>query len=961
MTQKIKTALTLLLLSTSFSFTHAEINSSEWPGHWIAQERETAPALAAELESAPWIWSQFNNRLRPHAMIREAEALFRKTVEIDSPSDLTAATLTLTADSAFTLYQNGTPIDSSDDWREISVVDLLPRLLEGTNVIAISVQNYWEQDQNLRLEAGVQNPAGLIGKLTLTYVDGRTETSTTDETWSTSLEAASDWTQIDFDDSSWSSAGISEITGVAGWTGMDHYANRWYAYRKTITLPAVAENQPLIARIAVDSKYWLWINGELVVFEGGVKRGPNPEDTYYDTVDLSDHLVSGENTLAVLAWYWGRSGFSHMDSGQHGFYFDLGVGDTFVVSDKSWQSLSHPAFGETGFPHPNYRLSEFNVHFDARLDIGAWQAPDYDDSAWTKAVELGAAGDAPWNQLVDRRIPLWADSGLINYPEPPEFPFVTTGEVVSVKIPYNAHVTPYFAIEAEAGQLIDIRMDNYAGGSENNLRSEYITRDGYQTWETPAWINGHHVEYRFPAGIKVLDLKYRETGFDAPVLGSFDSDDPALNELWQRSLRTLLVCMRDTYYDCPDRERAQWWGDAVIEIGQTFYALDRVSDTLTQKAIRELVDWQRADHTLYSPVPAGTWNAELPGQMLMSIGEFGFWTYYLHTGDRETVEHAYPHLREYLELWELDEDGLITNRQGDWYWGDWGTNKDTRILDNCYYAFALMGADKMAAVVGAEDDRVFYQERLACLQANFDRVFWTGTEYRSPGYDEETDDRGHGLAILAGLADPAKHAAIAEVLLHNYQASPYVEKYLLESLFRINRPTQALERLRERYRTHLAEPYTTLLEGWGVGEAGFGGGTINHSWSGGPLTLLSEYVAGVSPLEPAYTRFQIKPQLGDLQRVSAVVPSIAGEIRSAIEISAKNITLAVQIPNHTIAEVGIPLTANQQIAALTINGVDVWQAGSIRGVVGSKFLRRDSHHVTLELKPGTYEIVTTLH
>lgn len=41
-----------------------------------------------------------------------------------------------------------------------------------------------------------------------------------------------------------------------------------------------------IAQIAADSKYWLWINGKLAVFEGGLKRGPNRTDTYYDEIDL---------------------------------------------------------------------------------------------------------------------------------------------------------------------------------------------------------------------------------------------------------------------------------------------------------------------------------------------------------------------------------------------------------------------------------------------------------------------------------------------------------------------------------------------------------------------------------------------------------------------------------------------------------------------------------------------------
>jgi hypothetical protein len=48
--------------------------------------------------------------------------------------------------------------------------------------------------------------------------------------------------------------------------------NTWLAYRKQFDVkekPAEA-----LARIAVDSKYWLWVNGKMVVFEGGLKRGP---------------------------------------------------------------------------------------------------------------------------------------------------------------------------------------------------------------------------------------------------------------------------------------------------------------------------------------------------------------------------------------------------------------------------------------------------------------------------------------------------------------------------------------------------------------------------------------------------------------------------------------------------------------------------------------------------------------
>ncbi len=141
-------------------------------------------------------------------------------------------------------------------------------------------------------------------------------------------------------------------------------------------------------------------------------------------------------------------------------------------------------------------------------------------------------------------------------------------------------------------------------------------------------MNGHEVWYIVPSGVKVIDLKYRETGYDTEFSGSFECEDPFLNELWKRAARTLYVTMRDTYMDCPDRERAQWWGDEVNELGEAFYALSPSGQLLARKGILELVNWQEANGVVYSPVPAGNRVIELPLQMLASVGWYGFHTQY---------------------------------------------------------------------------------------------------------------------------------------------------------------------------------------------------------------------------------------------------------------------------------------------------------------------------------------------
>ena len=71
--------------------------------------------------------------------------------------------------------------------------------------------------------------------------------------------------------------------------------NVWMSFRKNISLEKVPEK--LVAHISADSKYWLYINGETVVFEGNVKRGPTENSGYYDSKDIAPYLKEGDNTI----------------------------------------------------------------------------------------------------------------------------------------------------------------------------------------------------------------------------------------------------------------------------------------------------------------------------------------------------------------------------------------------------------------------------------------------------------------------------------------------------------------------------------------------------------------------------------------------------------------------------------------------------------------------------------------
>lgn len=676
--------------------------------------------------------------------------------------------------------------------------------------------------------------------------------------------------------------------------------NTWIEFRKDFTLNK--RTSKVEARIAADSKYWLWVNGQPVVFEGGLKRGPNPTDTYFDVIDLTPYLKRGGNSLRLLLWHFGKAGFSHINSGKAGVIVNVpAIG---LVSDSSWFSQRLKAYQSTGKPTPNFRLPESSIRYDARLD---------GQNEFRPSVEIGEWGSAPWNRLVERPIPQWRDSGV--QMAEAEQKNDGHGQIIrTVRLPYNMQLTPFIDVtDANGGTTLRIETDHVNGGSQSCVRAEYITRQGRQQYESLGWMNGEELYIIYPetANVTVNGVGYRETGYATDFEGYFECGDSLINRFWQKAMRTLYVNMRDNYFDCPDRERAQWWGDITILMGQSFYQLSPTANALMRKAIRELADWQKPDGTLFSPIPAENWDSELPAQSLAAISTYGFWYYYLHTGDRETMEYVYPAMRRYLALWRLDADGLTEERRGGWPWGDWGTDVDMRLMLAAWHYLALQSAVNTARLTDNETDVPGYERQIESIRSAFNRC-WNGYAYRHPSYHGSTDDRVQAMAILAGIADSSKYEPIFKLFRTQEFASPYMEKYVMEALMKTGHGDYAIERFKKRFKPMIDDRYyTTLFEGWSKG--GYGGGSTNHAWSGGMLTVIAEQVCGIRPVVAGWKEFEVAPN-PILSECNIEIPSVCGLIKSSFVDTDSTFTLHLSVPAGAKAYVKLPFTGNRKIS-----------------------------------------------
>lgn len=265
-------------------FVHPDtVPASSWSANWIGIEPTAVTEV--DLTGASWIWSA-EDGIDPAKNAKPGIVHFRKNLTLSANDPLVSARVIMGADNHFALSVNGQDVGKGESWRSPQIIDITRQLKPGNSVISLRATN--DPDE------GAVNAAGLIGKIALLSAGQKTQTCVTDGSW--------EWST---DQKSWKPVHVIGAIGAAPWSNINTNSvpkagqqSLWSCYRKEFTL--VGKPKKAIARIAVDSKYWLWGNGVMVVSEGALKRGPTPTDTFFDEVDLAPHLCTGRTQGEVV-------------------------------------------------------------------------------------------------------------------------------------------------------------------------------------------------------------------------------------------------------------------------------------------------------------------------------------------------------------------------------------------------------------------------------------------------------------------------------------------------------------------------------------------------------------------------------------------------------------------------------------------------------------------------------------
>ncbi|PQJ76568.1 alpha-L-rhamnosidase-related protein [Polaribacter glomeratus] len=751
------------------------------------------------------------------------------------------------------------------------------------------------------------------------------------------------------------------------WNQEDGALNSWIAFRKTVVIKTIPEKA--LANIAVDSRFWLWINGEMVVFEGGSSRGSSqagewnrkekitPTNTWYEEVDIKKYLKKGKNTIAVLAWYWGRETHkgTYIDSNKGGFLFECDLGDTTITSDVSWKVKKHPAYDSNTIENGN-SVVQYPVKYDARKDLNdwskyAWYSENYNDNNWSFAAEKGKVPTAPWYHLEKNYTEPLVNHGLKNYENNSalNFPFISDGKTIICKLPFNMQITPYFEVEGDSGEIIEITTDNRL----NKISTNYTTKAGNQIFESFSWMNGHTVNYTIPAGIRVKSLKYRWMSV-GEMVGSFETNDPFYQRLWWMGRNTLFVCARDNFMDCPDRERALWIGDVADQTGYIFYSMDNAGRLLLKKAILNTINFSE-NKVIGALGPLRV--RELPGQSLQFIAQT-IWPYYFNTADLETLQKANPYVFDYLSLFEMKANGLPKYRvrasPDSWDWNDWGVKEtvDPEPIQAAFYYMALISAKKIAEELGEITQITWYTKRIKTIKESFDTAFWKDGFYSSDILKFK-DDRANALAILSGLANPNNYNQIVKnVLIPNKFSSPHFEWMVEEAMCMAGNYEASLNRMKEQYQSQVNQKnLTTLYEMFPRG------GSYNHAWNASN-TVLSKHIAGIEPTKVGWSQFKVCPNMAHLTTIKQIVPSVQGEIIVAISKKENVFKLDLENPEGTTAIIGIP-KKDFNISKVKLGNTIIWNKGKfVDGTFGVTWIGENSDFIKFEVISGKWNFET---
>lgn len=666
--------------------------------------------------------------------------------------------------------------------------------------------------------------------------------------------------------------------------------------RRTFSFGQNKPPQRAFCRAACDSHYYLFVNGNAVVWNGGLNR--SGRQAYYDEFDIAGYLTKGDNIIVVFCQYYGNEGRDLVCSSRAGFIFECN--DLEIYSDSSFMVYENEAFRTPRTANCCY--AGWNVNYDAAHEgpIQNVYDPAYNITQFKPATILDSYPDDVMGIVVARPVPLDKFSAQPVIVKPKKTTNQFDGDTYIINLPREMRVTPYMEVAGNGQEVITIFTDRTEvmgcfGDETSTYKAHsvtYTTKPTLNIYEGMLPMMGSVLYFTMPRSVKVVKLGYRELGFNTVPTCTFTSDGGRLDALFGKAVNTLYQCMGSTVMDTPERERTMWLGDASVA-ARALYLVYYNAAPLVKKVLNDIIEYSQ-DNILYSCVP-GNVPVDIPSHGLIALSDYGlFGAYRNYTTDVEFFRLNYEKLCDYLMQWEMTEHGVAL-REGTRRWYDNLYNVDEVLLENALYYNACMFMKELGSAVGNNDYEEEFDDRMVNI-AEFIESTWDGLGYTTR--EDSYDDRANAFVVLAGLVPADRKSAVARLLAATLSASPYLEWAVLSALTALDRRDLARARFDTRYALAAVDDKTTL------GEDFNGYGTHCQGYQSAVIFEAIELFGGISVKDGA-SKITITPDFTAIKDFRTELQLASGTLEVRYKYSPTKTDIIID--NRTTAKVELDI------------------------------------------------------
>jgi hypothetical protein len=681
--------------------------------------------------------------------------------------------------------------------------------------------------------------------------------------------------------------------------------NQYVLFVKTIEVESAST---LRIRISASTHYELWINGEWIA------RGPVHGDPQWCQYDELEYSACGGRLLHIAVLVHHEDAYVHcVLPAPGGLIASFEYGNQKFATDESWRCFDLKMWSQD-VARRNWALG-YGEDYDAAYEPTGWQNKIFDTTGadWTNAAGVsnsrniwsnyqlrmtphlerrlvvastfdawcapgdGAESLADVSRICDEEELLPVASGLSS-----ETKSINTRELSANAFTFDLgreHVGFYFIdIEAPPEQVIEIsgaemlrdgRPWIYRKGTSYSAR--YRTVAGRQQFTTFGWSGFRylHIVVRGDAPnvtIHATGCLERKAPLQPSILLQSRATDDELQNIFDLCRCTLEVGVQEHLIDCPTREQAQYWGDAVFIAQSLWQGWDE----------RSYLEWIlecfihapfRPDGQLSSVYPGN--HHAFPDYSLIPL--LGQQFYKKQTGEwyqpQQTFEKA-MRLKEWYDA-RLNSMGLV-----DFDFESYKANGVINFIDHPglgWHNFPHVGIDRdgascplnlfyygflqivaaMARDLGNCESEVIRAQADALGQAIL-QEFFDGEVLHDASKNGQlssgTSWQTNCLAVYFGLISGEQATNVMRTMLERYDSvcrcSPYFYFFFLPALRIAGLEEEARVLIQREWQPMIDGGATTTWEGF-LGDAK---DTLCHPWSTAPFLFLLESTATRSTL-----------------------------------------------------------------------------------------------------------------